>query len=61
MKLRKAISEESLRRLWSEISLLRHEVEQAERDRIASQVQLHRSLELLPTGAGWSTYCLGHG
>ncbi len=46
MKLRKTTSDESLRRLWSEIALLRHEVEQAERDRVASQVQLTSAIEV---------------
>ena len=49
MKLRKAISEESLQRLWSEIALLRHEVERAERGRVASQVQLTAAIEVHPS------------
>jgi hypothetical protein len=40
MRAEKSVSEESLRRLWSEIALLRQEVEQAERDRAEAQVQL---------------------
>ncbi len=40
MRAGKAVSEESLQRLWSEIALLRQEIEQAQRDRAASQVQL---------------------
>jgi hypothetical protein len=35
----KAVSQESLQRLRSEIALLRQEIEQAQRDRAASQVQ----------------------
>jgi len=40
MRTEKSVSKESLRRLWSEIALLRQEVEKAERDRVASQVGL---------------------
>ena len=40
MRGEKTVSAESLQRLWSEIALLRQEVEQAERDRAESQVQL---------------------
>ena len=35
MKTKEVASEESLRRLWSQIELLRKEIEQAERDRTA--------------------------
>lgn len=40
MKAAKAVPKESLQRLWSEIALLRQEIEQAQRDRRASQAQL---------------------
>jgi len=36
----KAVSQEALRRLWSEIALLRQEIGQAERDQTAPQVRL---------------------
>jgi hypothetical protein len=36
----KGFSEKTLQRLWSEIALLRQEVEQARRDRAASQARL---------------------
>jgi hypothetical protein len=36
----KTVSEETLQRLWSEIALLRQEVEQAKRHKTASQVRL---------------------
>ena len=36
----------SMRCLWSEIALLRQEVEQAERDQAASQVHLTSALEI---------------
>ena len=45
MKTGKAVSKETLQRLWSEIALLRQEVEQAERDQAASQVQLASAIE----------------
>ena len=40
MRVGKTVSEEGLQRLWSEIALLRQEIEQAQRDRTASQVQM---------------------
>jgi hypothetical protein len=40
MRTEETASQESLRRLWTEIALLRQEVEQAERDRAESQMQL---------------------
>jgi hypothetical protein len=46
MKTPKAISKESLQRLRLEIALLRQEVEQAERDQAASQVQLASAIEV---------------
>ena len=39
MRAEKTVSEETLRRLWSEVALLRQEVEQAECDRAESQTQ----------------------
>jgi hypothetical protein len=48
MKTEKAISIESLQRLWSAIALLRREVEQAERDQATSQVQLASAIEVAP-------------
>jgi hypothetical protein len=39
MRTEKAVSEETLQRLWSEISLLRKEVEQAERSRTAARLE----------------------
>ena len=45
MKIRKVISKESLQRLWSDIALLREEIEQAERDQAVSQVQLASAIE----------------
>jgi hypothetical protein len=45
MKKGKAVSKESLQRLWSEIALLRQEVEQAERDQPASHAQLASAVE----------------
>lgn len=38
MRGEKTVSNESLQRLWSEIALLRREVEQAEQDRAESQL-----------------------
>ena len=35
-----AVSEETLHRLWSELALLRREVEQAESDLLALQIKL---------------------
>ena len=49
MKIRKAVSEESLQRLRSEIALLRQEVEQAERNQQASQVQLATAIKVAQT------------
>ncbi len=46
MKMQKAISGESLQRLWSEIARLRQEVEQAERDQATSQAQLTSAIEV---------------
>ena len=40
MKTEKAVSVEMLHRLWSEIALLRQEVEQAERGKTASLIRL---------------------
>ena len=44
--MKKAVSKESLQRLWSEIALLRREVEQAERDQAPSQVHLASAIEV---------------
>jgi hypothetical protein len=40
MRAEKAVSEKTLQRLWSEIALLRQEVEKAERNSPASEVRL---------------------
>jgi hypothetical protein len=40
MRAEKTISDETLHRLWSEIAMLRREVEQAERNKNISQLQL---------------------
>ena len=40
MRTEKAVSQEALRRLWSEIALLRREVEQAERAQSTKLVRL---------------------
>jgi hypothetical protein len=45
--MKRAVSQESLQRLWSEIALLRREIEQAERDQTsASEVQLTSAIEV---------------
>jgi hypothetical protein len=46
MKTVKAVSEESLQRLWSEIALLRQEIEQAERSQEASQLRLTAAISV---------------
>lgn len=46
MRTGKAVSDESLQRLRSEIALLRQEIEQAQRDHAASQVQLASAFEV---------------
>jgi hypothetical protein len=46
MKIRKSVSKESLQRLWSEIALLRQEVEQAERDQSVPQMELPPAIEV---------------
>jgi hypothetical protein len=49
MRADKTVSEESLQRLWSEIALLRQEIEQAQRDQAASQVHLASAVEVAQT------------
>ena len=49
MRADKTVSEESLQRLWSEIALLRQEIEQAQRDQTASQVHLASAVEVAQT------------
>lgn len=45
--MKRAVSQESLQRFWSEITLLRREIEQAERDQTsASEVQLTSAIEV---------------
>ena len=44
MKAEKAVAVETLHRLWSEIALLRKEVEQAERDQPTEPVRLTSSI-----------------
>lgn len=45
--MKRAVSQESLQRLWSDIALLRREIEQAERDQTsASEVQLTSAIEV---------------
>lgn len=44
--MKRVVSQESLQRLWSEIALLRQEIEQAERDQTVSQVHLTSAIEV---------------
>lgn len=44
MRTEGAVSEKTLQRLWSEIALLRQEIEKAERDRATSLVQLNSAI-----------------
>jgi hypothetical protein len=44
MRTEKTVSEETLQRMWSEISLLLQEVEQAERDQSTKLVRLTSSI-----------------
>src|SRR5579863_5851712 len=50
MKNKKVTSEETLQRLWSQIELLRQEIDQAERDRTAEQVELSSAIVVAEAG-----------
>ena len=51
MKNKKVTSEETLQRLWSQIELLRQEIDQAERDRTAAeQVELSSAIVVAEAG-----------